>query len=1030
MRLWNAANSFYTQVKAGSIAANTSFILPPDNGTNGYVLQTDGAGNTTWVSAGGGFSWATPVNANIVPSTDATYDIGSASLRFDEIFGRFSRWYSSNTGSETGQIRAHTFTVPGGQTSHIRLTAVGSGNNLGVHSITDATADAVATGAVYIQTGNKTAGTGASGEIHLQTGTSSGGARGNIFLNANQITVTSTNIVPSTNNVNTIGSNFNQWNIVYGRYFLSHTTDFAAGSNFNTGLAAVFQSGHSNTSAASGTATFQSGDQLTSGTGTVGQAIFRSGNTAVGNTNPTGSVTMKSGDAIGSGASGPITISSGTSTVGTGTIFIDSGSSSGTGSSGDIRFRSGAKSAGTGSTGAATFGSGVNSITTNNTGVVTLASGNSTVTGGGSGGVFVQSGDVTGSGSLSGSVTIQSGLAPGGSRGVVNISGVQINTTGNIIPAADGVYTVGTNAGAINFLSVYSRQFLSEWTSGTLTRFGSGFNRGNPVNFESGTANSPGVNTGDVIIQAGNVLNGNTTGTAGRLFLYAAGVQHATNTNAGGLISMETRGILGLGASGAITIKSGDITNVSSTANTGSISITTGTTTGSGTRGNIVLNANGVDYANARAVSNFFPKTTDIYDFGDVNNRWRDVWALNFKTGGFTIGLQTTPSGAAGVAALGTNNILDAGIFTGNSAVADAAATRFIVIETGNKTAGTGNSGDITLRTGTSAGGTRGDILFNSRRVDFSNTTMGSGLNPAVDNLYDIGNITNYFRNVYTYKAIGAGWALEYNPTGTGSPSGTAYTLHFATAANAAIYTDNNASGGTSNIYIDTGNSTGTTGTTGFIRLRTGIPGSSSGDSGELQLFSGNAAAGNSGDIALQTGTASGTRGSIILNATDVQLTNRGYLGLAPGAQFSAWGSDIPGLVFDTAGSDTSAAFGGGLMFLGDSNNSLAIMTNDQTGSTGSATFYWITGQTVDGASGSVDIRSGNCTGTGNSGDILLAPGSVSSGVRGRVRVDGRTLRIPKHASAPTATESGEMYYDTTTNKSYTWDGSTWQAHW
>jgi len=37
-----------------TLASNVTFTLPTSNGTNGYVLQTDGSGNTSWVAASGG----------------------------------------------------------------------------------------------------------------------------------------------------------------------------------------------------------------------------------------------------------------------------------------------------------------------------------------------------------------------------------------------------------------------------------------------------------------------------------------------------------------------------------------------------------------------------------------------------------------------------------------------------------------------------------------------------------------------------------------------------------------------------------------------------------------------------------------------------------------------------------------------------------------------------------------------------------------------------------------------------------------
>lgn len=95
----------------------------------------------------------------------------------------------------------------------------------------------------------------------------------------------------------------------------------------------------------------------------------------------------------------------------------------------------------------------------------------------------------------------------------------------------------------------------------------------------------------------------------------------------------------------------------------------------------------------------------------------------------------------------------------------------------------------------------------------------------------------------------------------------------------------------------------------------------------------------------------------------------------------------------------------------------VAISTDDDAGADAVATANVIT-------------ETGNKTaGTGNSGDYLVQTGSSVGGLRGRMVVNARTFRLPKHAAAPTATESGEMYYDTTTNKSYTWDGTTWQAH-
>jgi hypothetical protein len=70
-------------------------------------------------------------------------------------------------------------------------------------------------------------------------------------------------------------------------------------------------------------------------------------------------------------------------------------------------------------------------------------------------------------------------------------------------------------------------------------------------------------------------------------------------------------------------------------------------------------------------------------------------------------------------------------VYTVNSAVADASATSDVNIETGNKTAGTGNSGNITIRTGTSAGGTRGSVSITAAAVNVNSAKITNLANPT-----------------------------------------------------------------------------------------------------------------------------------------------------------------------------------------------------------------------------------------------------------------------------------------------------------
>jgi hypothetical protein len=51
--LINSSNFFTAISSSGSMTSNINLILPIDNGSNNYVLSTDGSGNTSWVQLSG-----------------------------------------------------------------------------------------------------------------------------------------------------------------------------------------------------------------------------------------------------------------------------------------------------------------------------------------------------------------------------------------------------------------------------------------------------------------------------------------------------------------------------------------------------------------------------------------------------------------------------------------------------------------------------------------------------------------------------------------------------------------------------------------------------------------------------------------------------------------------------------------------------------------------------------------------------------------------------------------------------------------
>lgn len=117
------------------------------------------------------------------------------------------------------------------------------------------------------------------------------------------------------------------------------------------------------------------------------------------------------------------------------------------------------------------------------------------------------------------------------------------------------------------------------------------------------------------------------------------------------------------------------------------------------------------------------PEADVTKDLGASAFQWAESWVAIRKIGTFGEVLRTTtPSGATAVSLRSTAAGEEASVHSSDNATADANATGNVLIESGNKTAGTGNSGDINLKTGTSAGGLRGQILLDSLNVKVQGT--------------------------------------------------------------------------------------------------------------------------------------------------------------------------------------------------------------------------------------------------------------------------------------------------------------------
>lgn len=226
------------------------------------------------------------------------------------------------------------------------------------------------------------------------------------------------------------------------------------------------------------------------------------------------------------------------------------------------------------------------------------------------------------------------------------------------------------------------------------------------------------------------------------------------------------------------------------------------------------------------------------------------------------------------------------------------------------------------------------------------------------------------------------------------------------------------------------------TGNGGGFSLSTGsLGGGASGNAGGFTFTAGNAVSGTGGGFTVNTGTG-GTNGNIILNAASglgninltfdkVNLTGFGHFGRTTDVA-SVWGSSLNGLVLDGAATYPNADGGSGLIFKGSGSQYLALVTTDKTGSDSSSGIYCTTGYTVNGASGGLDLGTGNASGTGPSGQISIVTGTTVSGTRGRVVINARQidmntapdgLILPLVSSDPAAPTNGTIWYNTTSNQ-------------
>ena len=191
-KFYNAAGTFYTGIKAGTLVASTEFVLPIADGTTGQALTTDGAGNLGFTTVGGGggantslsnLTNPTSVNRDLLPSADATRSIGSTSFQWNSIysyltfggFGAFRAFLAGSASSVNALQKNNSIPPSSGMpflTTENSDLAIGPNFNNGIGGVRS----------LYLTTPDLTTATTDSGKISLQTGDTTSGVSGEIFL--------------------------------------------------------------------------------------------------------------------------------------------------------------------------------------------------------------------------------------------------------------------------------------------------------------------------------------------------------------------------------------------------------------------------------------------------------------------------------------------------------------------------------------------------------------------------------------------------------------------------------------------------------------------------------------------------------------------------------------------------------------------------------------------------------------------------------------------------------------------------------
>lgn len=193
--------------------------------------------------------------------------------------------------------------------------------------------------------------------------------------------------------------------------------------------------------------------------------------------------------------------------------------------------------------------------------------------------------------------------------------------------------------------------------------------------------------------------------------------------------------------------------------------------------------------------ANLLPSATLTRDLGTTSNVWNNIYGFNFNARGDSATFRLSPASDTGTTGSfsyngvgyfltaersDTNQGTPLYITTSSIAGANANGSGSIGLQTGDKTAGTGDSGSIALTTGTSAGGSRGRINLNDGTEGLAGTVWTAN-NNAGGGRWQIPNVgLNFIAGNPDAEAYTNGWTTYADAAGVypvdgtgGSPSST-----------------------------------------------------------------------------------------------------------------------------------------------------------------------------------------------------------------------------------------------------------------